>query len=82
MQRAKEFLEFIINNLVEDTNAIVIDAKTDEMGVLLTLSVAKEEMGKVIGRNGETAKAIRQLLRAVGAQENARVSFKISEPVL
>ena len=50
------------------------------MGVLLTLTVAREDMGKIIGREGATAKAIRSLLHVVGMTESARISLKINEP--
>ena len=50
------------------------------MGVLLTLSVNQADMGKIIGRSGNTAKAIRTLLRVVGMKNNARVNLKINEP--
>ncbi len=50
------------------------------MGVLLTLKVAPEDMGKIIGRNGQTAKSVRTLLRVIGAKNNARVNLKIIEP--
>ncbi len=52
----------------------------DEMGVLLTLAVHKDDMGKIIGRSGATAKAIRTVLRVVGMKNEARVNLKIEEP--
>jgi len=50
------------------------------MGVLITLKVEKEDMGKIIGKNGQTAKSIRTLLRIIGSKHNARVNLKIVEP--
>jgi predicted RNA-binding protein YlqC (UPF0109 family) len=76
----KEFLEMVIKALVENPNDVVIDRSVDEMGVLLTLSVNPADMGKIIGRQGNTAKAIRTLLRVVGMKHNARVNLKINEP--
>ncbi len=76
----KEFLEFLIKALVENPNDVKIDRTVDEMGVLLTLSVNQNDMGKIIGRQGNTAKAIRTLLRVVGMKHNARVNLKINEP--
>jgi predicted RNA-binding protein YlqC (UPF0109 family) len=76
----KEFLEFLIKALVENPNDVKIDRTVDEMGVLLTLSVNQNDMGKIIGRQGNTAKAIRSLLRVVGMKHNARVNLKINEP--
>lgn len=76
----KEFLEFLIKALVDNPQEVKIDRTVDEMGVLLTLSVAQADMGKIIGRSGNTAKAIRTLLRVVGMKHNARVNLKINEP--
>lgn len=76
----KEFLEMLIKALVDNPQDVAIDRKVDEMGVLLTLSVAPSDMGKIIGRSGNTAKAIRTLLRVVGMKHNARVNLKINEP--
>lgn len=76
----KEFLEMLVKALVDNPQEVVIDRTVDEMGVLLTLSVAQADMGKIIGRSGNTAKAIRTLLRVVGMKHNARVNLKINEP--
>jgi len=75
-----EFLEYVVKSLVDNPDAVSVDKKIDEMGVLLTLSVHPEDMGKIIGRQGATAKAIRTLLRVVGMKQNARVNMKINEP--
>jgi uncharacterized protein len=76
----KEFLEMVVKALVDNPNEVVIDRTVDEMGVLLTLTVGQQDMGKIIGRSGNTAKAIRTLLRVVGMKHNARVNLKINEP--
>lgn len=76
----KEFLEMVVKALVENPNDVKIDRTVDEMGVLMTLSVNQADMGKIIGRSGNTAKAIRTLLRVVGMKNNARVNLKINEP--
>ena len=75
-----QFLEFVVKALVDNPNDVKIKRTVDEMGVLLTLDVNAADMGKVIGRSGNTAKAIRTLLRVVGMKHNARVNLKISEP--
>ncbi len=75
------FLEFVVKALVEKPEDVRITRTVDEMGVLMTLDVNKDDMGKIIGREGNTAKAIRTLLRVVGMKNNARVNLKISEPV-
>lgn len=76
----KQFLEFVVRSLVDNPDAVKIDRQVDEMGVLLTLDVDPKDMGKIIGRNGNTAKAIRTLLRVVGMKNNARVNLKVNEP--
>lgn len=75
------FLEFVVKALVDHPDDVKIKRTVDEMGVLMTLDVNPEDMGKVIGRSGNTAKAIRILLRVVGMKNNARVNLKINEPV-
>lgn len=77
---SEEFLRVVVEALVDNPHKVDIKRKVDEMGVLLTLRVDKDDMGKVIGRVGMTAKAIRTLLRVVGMKENARVNLKIEEP--
>ena len=74
------FLEHVVKSLVDVPDAVKINRTVDEMGVLLTLDVDPNDMGKVIGRSGNTAKAIRTLLRVVGMKNNARVNLKINEP--
>ena len=74
------FLEYIIKGLVDNPDKVKIDRTVDEMGVLLTLSVDSADMGKIIGKMGNTAKAIRTLLRVVGMKNNSRVNLKINEP--
>lgn len=74
------FLEYVIKALVDNPNDVKINRTVDEMGVLLTLGVNPIDMGKIIGRMGNTAKAIRTLLRVVGMKNNSRVNLKINEP--
>lgn len=75
-----QFLEYIVKGLVDHPEAVKITRTVDEMGVLLSLDVHGDDMGKIIGRLGNTAKAIRILLRVVGMKNNARVNLKINEP--
>lgn len=76
----QQFLEYVVKGLVDNPDDVKVARQVDEMGVLLTLDVNPSDMGKVIGRSGNTAKAIRILLRVVGMKNNARVNLKISEP--
>ncbi len=76
----KEFLEYVVKSLVDNPTKVKVDRKVDEMGVLLTLDLDPEDMGYVIGRRGQNARAIRTLLRLVGARNQAHVNLKINEP--
>ena len=76
----KLFLEYVVKALVDNPNDVKIERTVDEMGVLITLTVNPADMGKIIGRMGNTAKAIRTLLRIIGMKNNARVNLKINEP--
>ncbi len=74
------FLEQVVKALVEVPSDVAVTRTVDEMGVLITLKVNQKDMGTVVGRSGNTAKAIRTLLRVVGMKNNARVNLKILEP--
>ena len=76
----KEFLQFLIESLVDNPKDVKVERKVDEMGVLLSLKVNPEDMGQIIGREGSTANAIRNLVRIVGLKNHARVNLKIEEP--
>lgn len=80
MEQDQQFLEYVVKALVDNPNDVKITRTVDEMGVLLTLTVHKDDMGKIIGRSGATAKAIRTILRVVGMKNEARVNLKIEEP--
>src|SRR5436189_1489696 len=80
METDVKFLEFVVKALVENPQDVKITRTVDEMGVLMSLDVNKDDMGKIIGREGNTAKAIRTLLRVVGMKNNSRVNLKINEP--
>lgn len=74
------FVEYVVKAMVSHPEEVKTDRKVDEMGVLITLKVNPEDMGQIIGRSGQTARALRTLLRVVGAKNNARVNLKIDEP--
>ena len=80
MDLDQEFLEHVVKALVDSPDDVKVVRVVDEMGVLHTLDVHPDDMGKIIGRSGNTAKAIRTLLRVVGMKNNARVNLKINEP--
>ncbi len=76
----KDFLEMIVKHIVSTPEAVQVERTIDEMGVLLTLKVDPSDMGYVIGKKGQTAQAIRTLLKIVGAKNNSRVNLKIYDP--
>lgn len=76
----KDFVEYVVKSIVGQPEKVSVTRTVDSMGVLITLQVGKEDMGKVIGRSGQTAKAIRILLRVIGAKTNSRINMKIVEP--
>lgn len=76
----KDFVVYVIKAIVENPDDVKVDRKVDERGVLLELTINPNDMGKVIGKEGRTAKALRTLLRVLGAKNNARVNLKIVEP--
>lgn len=80
MEQDQAFVEFVVKALVDHPDDVKTERVVDEMGVLITLHLNPEDMGQVIGRMGQTAKAIRTLLRVVGAKHKARVNLKIYEP--
>lgn len=80
MEADQQFLEYVVKGLVDVPDRVKVTRTVDEMGVLLSLDIAPEDMGKIIGRSGNTAKAIRTLLRVVGMKNNSRVNLKINEP--
>lgn len=80
MEDDKAFLDYVVKALVDHPEDVKIDRTVDEMGVLITMTVNSADMGKIIGRQGNTAKAIRTLLRVIGMKNNARVNLKINEP--
>jgi predicted RNA-binding protein YlqC (UPF0109 family) len=81
MEQDQLFLDNVVKSLVDNPTSVLITRSVDEMGVLLTLTVHADDMGKIIGRDGNIAKALRTLLRVVGMKHNARVNLKINEPV-
>ena len=73
----QQFVEYIVKTLVNNPDKVAVDRKIDEKGVLLSLTVDPEDVGRVIGKRGVTAQAIRVLLRALGTKQDARFNLKI-----
>lgn len=79
-EQDQAFVEYVVKALVDNPDDVKTERSVDEMGVLITLHINPNDMGQVIGRMGQTAKALRTLLRVVGAKHKARVNLKIYEP--
>lgn len=79
-QKDVEFVEYVVKSIVNHPDKVHVTRTVDEMGVLLTLNVDPEDMALVIGKAGNTAKAIRTLARIIGLRNHARVNFRIAEP--
>ncbi len=73
----QQFVEYIVKSLVGHPDDVVVDRLIDEKGVLLTLTVNPEDLGRVIGKRGVTAQSLRTLLRALGTKNDARYNLKI-----
>lgn len=75
-----DFLQFVLESLVEDRDELKIEGKTDDLGVLLTVRVSANDMGKLIGKGGQTVKALRTLVRVIGGNASQRINIRILEP--
>ncbi|HET6924239.1 MAG TPA: KH domain-containing protein [Candidatus Saccharimonadales bacterium] len=73
----QQFVEFIVKSLVGNPDAVIVERRIDEKGVLLELTVDPEDLGRVIGKRGATAQSLRTLLRALGTKNDARYNLKI-----
>lgn len=76
----RDFVEYILKAIVSHPEEITVTRTVDDLGVLLTISAHPDDMGTIIGKNGQTAKSIRTLLHALGSKSNERVNMKILEP--
>ncbi len=76
----QEFVEYVVKAIVNHPEDVKTERIVDDRGVLITLHINQEDMGYVIGRQGQTARALRILLKTVGAKDDARVNLKIYEP--
>jgi len=73
----QQFIEYIVKSLVGNPDAVKVERRIDEKGVLLELTVDPEDLGRVIGKRGSTAQSLRSLLRALGTKNDARYNLKI-----
>ena len=79
-EQDQQFVEYVVKAIVDHPDDVTTERTIDEMGTLVSLHVNAEDMGTIIGKEGRTAKALRTLLRVLGAKNNARVNLKIIEP--
>lgn len=79
IQQSKDFLGYLVQKILQKDN-FTIEAKMDDIGVFLQLKVDQEDMGRVVGKKGQTAKAIRHLLSILGSKNNVKITLKILEP--
>lgn len=73
----QQFIEYVVKSLVGNPDAVQVDRRIDEKGVLLELTVDPEDLGRIIGKRGATAQSLRTLLRALGTKNDARYNLKI-----
>ncbi len=78
-KQAADFVSHVLDQICEEKDAIKVNAAKDDLGVLVTIEVAESDMGKLIGKNGQTISALRTLARIIGARENERVNLKVIE---
>ncbi|HBB38251.1 MAG TPA: RNA-binding protein [Candidatus Magasanikbacteria bacterium] len=80
MEQDQSFVDYVVKAIVNNPDKVKATRTVDERGVLITLDVDPSDMAYVIGRQGQTARSVRTLLKIVGAKNNARVNLKINEP--
>lgn len=74
------FLQYVLSSICEDKDELEVNSQTDDLGILLTVRVSERDMGKVIGKSGQTIKALRTLIRIIGGNESQRINLKVLEP--
>ena len=75
-----DFVHYVLASLVEDQDQMHVEGTIDELGVLITIQVSERDMGKLIGKAGQTVKALRTLIRVIGGNSGQRINLKILEP--
>lgn len=75
-----DFIRYVLSSIVEEKDALAVEGKIDELGILITVRVGDKDMGKLIGRGGQTVKALRTLVRIIGGNTNQRINLKVLEP--
>lgn len=79
-KNAADFVRYVLDQLCEHKDQVQVEANRDDLGILVTINVADEDMGKLIGKQGQTIGSIRTLVRIIGARDSERVNVKVLEP--
>ena len=78
-EKALDFVRYVLEQICENTSDIVLEEKNDELGTLISIRVNEADMGKIIGKNGQTISALRLLVRGMGAKNNQKINLKVLE---
>jgi len=78
-EKATEFVRYILHQLCEKKDEVVVESKIDHLGTLISIRVHEDDMGKVIGKSGQTISALRLLVRGMGAKNNEKINLKVLE---
>jgi len=81
VQKATEFVRYLLEQLCDNKSDIVVEANSDDRGVLISITVNSDDMGRVIGKSGQTIDSIRLLVKTIGARGDQRINLKVLEPV-
>jgi|SRR3989338_2038229 len=76
----QEFVQYLVQSIVDNPNEVKVERTVDEMGVLLTVYVNNDDVGSVVGRQGQTIKSLRLLTKVIGAKNKSRVNIKLIQP--
>ena len=77
---AVEFVRYVLQQICSDTNSIEINATNDDRGTLITVRVNADDMGRLIGKDGQTISALRTLISILSARESVRYFLKVEDP--
>ena len=77
--KAFDFVRYVLENICSDTDVLSVELKEDERGNLILVKASKADMGKIIGKGGNTVSSLRTLVTNISARENIRVSLKVEE---
>ncbi len=80
-KQAIDFVRYLLEQFCEDKEAIELEQTKDDLGVLITIRIAESDMGRLIGKKGQTISSIRTLVRVIGARGDERINVKVLEPL-